>query len=286
MNSISNTSTTRCFLVVIVAVLASLSTIVQAQLSFTPSAGKTYKVGYCNICGGDGYLLSPNQSFSNGSRQWTCGYAQTTVQDVSVTRSDAEKIHCQSTAMIAQEGGCSCSGGVRVQDFIHSPGEECDLCGRNQPIAHPTVLVNTQVAGSHQCGSLASFLQGGFSSNLCASIKVNSYSTCCVNNVLPTPVQNNNNVLPTPVQNNNVLPTPVQKKKCRSDTKKVIYVKPSNGKSKKCGWIKKGNSLKTRKKRCKMVLYNGKTIRHYCPRACGKYAGVGKCKDRWLADYK
>jgi len=273
MNSISNT--TRCFLVVAMVVLASLSTLVEAQLTFTPSAGKTYKVGYCNICGGDGYLTSPNKSFANGSRQWTCGYAQTTVQDVSITGSDPEKIHCQSTAMIAQEGGCSCSGGVRVQDFIHSPGEECDLCGRNQPIAHPTVLVNTQVAGSHQCGSLASFLQGGFSSNLCASIKVNSYSTCCVNNVLPTPVPNNN-----------VLPTPVQKKKCRSDTKKVVYVQPSTGKSKKCGWIKKGKSLQTRKKRCKMALYNGKTIRHYCPRACGKYAGVGKCKDRWLPDYK
>ena len=185
MNSISNT--TRCFLVVAMVVLASLSTLVQAQLTFTPSAGKTYKVGYCNICGGDGYLTSPNKSFANGSRQWTCGYAQTTVQDVSITGSDPEKIHCQSTAMIAQEGGCSCSGGVRVQDFIHSPGEECDLCGRNHPVANPAALVNTRVAGSHQCGSLAGFLQGGFSSNLCSSIKSNSYSTCCVNNVLKSP---------------------------------------------------------------------------------------------------
>lgn len=175
------------FIVVALIALSSRTTTVDAQLTFTPSAGKTYKVGYCNICGGDGYLLNPNDNFQNGSRQWTCGYAQTTVQDVSITATDSEKIHCTSTALIAQEGGCRCSGGITVQDKVNNPGEACDLCGRGQPIANRAALVNTGVAGSHQCGTLADYMLGGFSASLCPTIKVNAFKTCCIDNVIQSP---------------------------------------------------------------------------------------------------
>mmetsp|Transcript_49041 Transcript_49041/g.54625 ORF Transcript_49041/g.54625 Transcript_49041/m.54625 type:complete len:197 (-) Transcript_49041:22-612(-) len=76
-----------------------------------------------------------------------------------------------------------------------------------------------------------------------------------------------------------------EKKKCPPNTKKVIYILPSNGKSQKCGWIKKGKTLEKRQKRCNELRSpnNEKTIKHNCPKACGKYAGVGKCKDRWLS---
>ena len=73
-----------------------------------------------------------------------------------------------------------------------------------------------------------------------------------------------------------------EKKKCPSNTKKVIYIK-NNGKSKKCDWIKKGKTLQIRKKRCKKLTspYNKRKIKHNCPMACGKHAGVGKCKELW-----
>lgn len=73
-----------------------------------------------------------------------------------------------------------------------------------------------------------------------------------------------------------------EKKNCPANTKKVIYIK-NNGKSKKCDWIKKGKTLQIRKKRCKKLTspYNKRKIKHNCPMACGKHAGVGKCKELW-----
>ena len=71
-----------------------------------------------------------------------------------------------------------------------------------------------------------------------------------------------------------------EKKNCPANTKKVIYIK-NNGKSKKCDWIKKGTTLQIRKKRCNTLKspYNDRKIKHNCPKACGKHAGVGKCKE-------
>jgi len=159
-----------------------------AQLGFTPTPGKTYKSGFCNICGGDGYLTNPNHSLSN-NRGWTCGYAQTTVQDVaaadSKTAYESERVHCVSTSLIAQQGGCQCRGGQSVQSSFTNLNDACHLCGAGNRVYNQNELTNTGVAGQHRCGSLSAYmLSGGVTNNLCSTIKANSYQDCCTMNVM------------------------------------------------------------------------------------------------------
>ena len=150
-----------------------------AQLGFTPSSGKTYKVGSCNICGGDGYLMNPYHVLENNG-DWTCGYAQTTVQDVNPNGHDSERVHCISMALISQEGGCQCSGGNNIQSSFTNPNEACHLCGAGNPVYNQDELTNTGVVGQHQCGSLSQYmLGGGVTLNLCRTIKANSFKDCC-----------------------------------------------------------------------------------------------------------
>ena len=67
-------------------------------------------------------------------------------------------------------------------------------------------------------------------------------------------------------------------KKCRN-SKMVIYITKTD-KKKKCRWVKNGKTIGVRKKRCRKVSPNGNKVHWNCQLACGKYAGVGKCKDR------
>ena len=87
-------------------------------------AGKSYKPGYCNICGGDGFLFNPSKTFKNEGNTWSCGYAQNTVQDVSTTQAHTLD-WCNKNILVAQMGGClsACRGGVDIQAAVTTLGE-------------------------------------------------------------------------------------------------------------------------------------------------------------------
>merc|ERR1712187_669687 len=73
-------------------------------------------------------------------------------------------------------------------------------------------------------------------------------------------------------------PTAAPTIKCPRDSRKVVFEKKKGKKirKEKCGWIKKGKSLKAKISRCNRK-YKGKRVRDLCPQTCGTHAGVGKC---------
>ena len=95
---------------------------------------------------------------------------------------------------------------------------------------------------------------------------------------------------PTPKSTAAPIPStlsPTKKPSCPKNSKKVVYVN-KKGKKKKCSWVKTGKTLQIRRKRCNSNMYSylGKKIKENCPKACGKYAGKGICKNLFLDEYK
>ena len=88
---------------------------------------------------------------------------------------------------------------------------------------------------------------------------------------------------PTPAPVSQPTPSPINPPGCPKNSKEVVYVN-TKGKKKKCNWVKTGKTLKIRRMRCKSKKYSylGKRIKENCPKACGKYAGKGICKNLFL----
>ena len=80
-------------------------------------------------------------------------------------------------------------------------------------------------------------------------------------------------------------PSPINPPVCQN-SKETVYVN-KKGKKKKCNWVRAGKKLKIRKKRCisKKYSYLGKRIKENCPKACGKFAGKGICKNLFVSPF-
>jgi len=90
---------------------------------------------------------------------------------------------------------------------------------------------------------------------------------------------------PTPAPVSQPTPSPINPPVCQN-SKEIVYVN-KKGKKKKCNWVKAGKKLKIRTKRCnnKKYSYLGKRIKKNCPKACGKYAGKGICKNLFVPPF-
>lgn len=142
-------------------------------------AGKSYKPGYCNICGADGFMHNPGYTFQNQGNTWSCGYAQNTVQDVSTTQAHTSD-WCNKNILVAQMGGCfqhACRGGQDIQAGVATLGDPCNLCD-GQSI-RTGVMASTGIIGSHECSSLAGYMKTGVTANVCQAAKTKAKSTCC-----------------------------------------------------------------------------------------------------------
>jgi len=97
----------------------------------------------------------------------------------------------------------------------------------------------------------------------------------------------NSNPSPTPPPAPSPTTKPTDAPPVCKNSKDIVYVS-KKGKKKKCNWVKAGKTLKIRKKRCisKKYRYLDKLIKENCPKACGKYAGKGICKNLFLKKYK
>ena len=80
-------------------------------------------------------------------------------------------------------------------------------------------------------------------------------------------------------------PSPINPPVCENSND-IVYVN-KKGKKKKCNWVKAGKTLKIRRKRCirKKYSYLGKRIKENCPKACGKFAGKGICKNLFVSPF-
>merc|ERR1711865_672180 len=91
---------------------------------------------------------------------------------------------------------------------------------------------------------------------------------------------------PTPAPVSQPTPSPINPPVCPKKIRKRLCTSVK-GKKKKCNWVKAGKTLKIRTKRCssKKYSYLGKRIKENCPKACGKFAGKGICKNLFVSPF-